>query len=120
MSPVANEVEHGETIAVGDDASPSIKNGRAGRAVTAATIIGKRSVKSLPLRVISRDTGAIAPGHDAEAVMLNFMQPAASSMSVLSDKRSGMCDESVVRGLLLFSTLNAKIVFRPSGPLNGV
>jgi hypothetical protein len=35
-------------------ASPSIRNDRAGRAVTAATIIGKRSVKSLPWRVISR------------------------------------------------------------------
>jgi hypothetical protein len=37
-------------------------------------MIGKRLVKSLPWRVISRIP---APSrHDAEAVMLNFMQPA--------------------------------------------
>jgi len=46
-------------------ASPSIRNEWAGNAAIAAAASGKRAVKSFP----------VASRHDAEAVMLDFVNP---------------------------------------------
>src|SRR6516165_3323453 len=54
MSLVADKVEHGETVAVGDDCFAVDQERPRRQGGDAATMIGKRLVKSLPLRVISR------------------------------------------------------------------
>ena len=51
---------------------------RAGKAAIAATASGKRSVRSKPFRVISFTPPALSLGQDAEAVVLDFVDPAGS------------------------------------------
>jgi len=90
MSLVANEVEHRETVAVGDDCFAVIRNDFAGRASTAATMIGKRLVKSLPLRVISR-----TPALSRRAMMrkpsclISCSQPGPGGGAFAGDGRHG-------------------------------
>jgi hypothetical protein len=68
-------------------ASPSSRNGRPGGAATAAAASGKRWVKSLPLRVEQPHAGTIAAGHDAEAVVLNLVNPVRPSRWALGRGR---------------------------------
>jgi len=86
---MANEVEYGEASPLVTIGSPSIRNDWAGRAVTAATMTGKRLEKSLPWRVMS-----FSSGHDAEAVMLNFVQPARPGWRALGRGRQTRFDNA--------------------------
>jgi len=57
-------------------ASPSITQERTDSVATAATIKGKRLVKSWPLRA---NACRIAQRQDAEAIMLDFVEPVGTA-----------------------------------------
>jgi hypothetical protein len=78
MSLVANEIEHGETVAVGNDCF-AVDQKRAGGQRRDCRNNDRKAISEVV--AVSRDqpdTGLIATGHNSEAVMLNFVQPARS------------------------------------------
>jgi hypothetical protein len=56
-------------------ASPSSRNDWADNALTASTASGNRAVKS-SVAGDQPDTGTVTAGHDAEAIVLDFVNPA--------------------------------------------
>ena len=82
-------------------ASPSIRNDCAGRAVTAATMTGKRLVKSFPWRVISR-----TPALSRRAMMrkpsclISCSQPGPEGGAFAGDGRHGSIIPTPGRGTL--------------------
>ena len=57
-------------------ASPSIRNDRAGSAVTAATNDWKAIGKVIAVAGEQSDTGTVPPGQDPKAIVLDFVNPA--------------------------------------------
>jgi hypothetical protein len=58
-----------------------------GQLAEALAMYGKRPEKSFPWRVISRTAAAVAPCQNAEAVMLDFVQPAGAGRRCLGRRR---------------------------------
>jgi hypothetical protein len=68
-------------------ASPSITHERTGRLSTAVTIFGYRAVKSEPFAGGEPDAILVAPGEDAEAVVLDFVNPIRARRRLLGRAR---------------------------------
>jgi hypothetical protein len=75
-------------------ASPSIRQERAGRAATAAAACGKRREKSLPFLVSSRTRSPSRPRHDAEAVMLDLVNPVRPGRRLIGAAGQAWLDET--------------------------
>ena len=74
-------------------ASPSSRQERTGSTVTAATIWGNRFAKFVPFSGQQLDTAVGAPGHDAEAVVLDLVNPAATFGRLLGRAGKTRLDE---------------------------
>src|ERR1700730_5167367 len=77
-----------------DTASPSIMQDRERSPPSASTMSGKRYVRSLPGRLYSRHPVAVLAGDDAEAVMLDLVQPHLAGGERVSFGREAGGDEA--------------------------
>src|SRR5215472_11477672 len=67
---------------------------RTGSDLSAMAMNGKRSVKSFPARVISRTPAASLRAKNAEAIMLDFVQPARAGRRRLGRRGQAWLDDA--------------------------
>src|SRR5262249_57427538 len=81
-------------------ASPSMMQERERKRANVSTISGKRRVKSLPGRPYSRTRAPVLAGNDAEAVMLDLVQPQAAGRQLIGFGGEARRDEPGREGRL--------------------
>jgi hypothetical protein len=86
---MANEVEYGEAVAISDNRFPVDQERLGWQGRDCRNNDREATEKSLPWRVMS-----FSSGHDAEAVMLNFVQPARPGWRALGRGRQTRFDNA--------------------------
>ena len=92
ISLVANEVEHGETVAVRDDCFAVDQERPRWQCRDCRNNDWKATGEVIAVASDEPDTGAIEPGHDAKAIVLDFVNPAGARRRDLRWRRQAWFD----------------------------